>query len=53
MFCLLLTWSGSDVNLESSLVPTSKSFDAILIVNKRQRIPKGQSQMDNPEKLAT
>jgi hypothetical protein len=21
--------------------------------NKRQRIPKGQSQMDNPEKLAT
>ena len=22
-------------------------------INKRQRIPKGQSQMDNPEKLAT
>ena len=22
-------------------------------VNKRQRIPKGQSKMDNPEKLAT
>ena len=23
------------------------------IVNKRQRIPKGQSQLDNPEKLVT
>ena len=23
------------------------------LVNKRQRIPKGQSKMDNPEKLAT
>jgi len=26
---------------------------AVLTVNKRQRIPKGQSKMDNPEKLAT
>ena len=24
-----------------------------ICVNKRQRIPKGQSRMDNPEKLAT
>ena len=28
----------------------SESFN---LVNKRQRIPKGQSKMDNPEKLAT
>jgi hypothetical protein len=26
---------------------------AVLTVNKRQRIPKGQAKMDNPEKLAT
>ena len=25
----------------------------IIMLNKRQRIPKGQSKMDNPEKLAT
>jgi hypothetical protein len=26
---------------------------AIFFLNKRYRIPKGQSKMDNPEKLAT
>ena len=26
---------------------------SLLNINKRQRIPKGQSKMDNPEKLAT
>ena len=29
------------------------SLESILIMNKRQRIPKGQSRMDNPETLAT
>jgi len=27
--------------------------DVFISVNKRQRIPRGQSKMDNPEKLAT
>ena len=29
------------------------SLESILIMNKRQRIPKDQSRMDNPETLAT
>ena len=29
------------------------SLESILIMNKRQRIPKNQSRMDNPETLAT
>ena len=31
--------------------PVSSLF--LLSINERQRIPKGQSKMDNPEKLAT
>jgi hypothetical protein len=36
------------------LIQTDKQYSKILErLNKNQRIPKGQSSMDNPEKLAT
>ena len=38
--------------LENTEGATKKDNPEIL-ANKRQRIPKGQSEMDNPEKLAT
>ena len=31
----------------------TNGFLHVILVNNCQRIPKGQSQMDNPEKLAT
>ena len=45
----LYIWRYSEEILSASL----KLYIATWLINKCQRIPKGQSKMDNPEKLTT
>jgi hypothetical protein len=58
--CLFLIAPSVFSNVYLSCVPNVSSFFGLSVfdcpfgkINKRYRIPKGQSNMDNPKKLAT
>ena len=49
----LYNWMSSVTKKTSSKSSAEAIGNAGCVINKRQRIPKGQSNIDNPEKLAT